>query len=1035
MKFAKELEQSLVPEWRAKYLDYKQGKKKVKAVARAAHRINSTPRTDARSNLNPHNGSLYGATSPFVPRNPQSSRALNESTDLPESPPTRQNGATRETAENAPPSNRTASIPIAKKLVPTDHTNNGTYGSFVPTPPSMDMHAFELPDPAIRPDSPLENLGHSMSTVARRRRSLEIEVPERSPERTPAALPQNAYEVGTTSSPIRPTFASLRRPGSRPSSQDGRPNLKRIFSVGTSLSKPHSRPDVDMVAFDHIRIRQQEFFSWMEKELEKVEIFYRSKEDEAGIRLQVLREQLHEMRNRRIQEVADAEQAKATRKDDERSASRRISRVPSGDEDPNEHSSKDHRNAWLVPLGRLVGNAKATALGPHPGSNSRALASMKNSPELQFKSQPDDFITTNGNRDYVRRPHENDVSYRTAKRKLKLALQEYYRGMELLKSYALLNRTAFRKINKKYDKAVNAHPPLRFMTENVNKAWFVNSDVLDGHIHAVEDLYARYFEKGNHKVAVGKLRKTAGRTKDQSGSAFRNGVFIGIGAVFSIQGIISGTEYLNHPDPMIKFQTGYLLQIYGGYFLALYLFSFFCFDCSVWTRSKINYKFVFELDPRHDLDWRQLSEFPAFFILLLGLFLWVNFSGYGTPEMFIYYPVILIFVTVLIIFMPAPVLFHKSRKWFVYSHWRLLLAGLYPVEFRDFFLGDMYCSLTYLTSNIELFFCLYATSWHNPTKCNSTNSRLLGFFSTLPAIWRLLQCLRRYRDTKNMFPHLVNGGKYAMTIVYYVTLSIYRIERNKTNLIVFSFFAALNAVYVSIWDLLMDWSLLQPGANKPFLRDVRGFKATWWYYAAMIIDPLLRFNWIFYSIYTHNLQHSSSVSFFVGLSEISRRGMWTLFRVENEHCSNVARFKAFRDVALPYDLESGDAEESEATTPAEPNERSSVLERERTHTSGLSQQQTNTGSVRRRPQRTFTKVLADAHTQDFQKKRRPSTNTGKDLKAGDDTDVDLGRVTSSEDDDDDDDDDEQDAQDRLAVDQLVRTRQFKGERKKTRGGL
>lgn len=27
--------------------------------------------------------------------------------------------------------------------------------------------------------------------------------------------------------------------------------------------------------------------------------------------------------------------------------------------------------------------------------------------------------------------------------------------------------------------------------------------------------------------------------------------------------------------------------------------------------------------------------------------------------------------------------------------WRLSVAGLYPVEFRDFFLGDMYCSQTY----------------------------------------------------------------------------------------------------------------------------------------------------------------------------------------------------------------------------------------------------------------------------------------------------------------------------------------------------
>ncbi|QSZ30087.1 hypothetical protein DSL72_004607 [Monilinia vaccinii-corymbosi] len=1024
MKFAKELDQSLVPEWRAKYLDYKQGKKKVKAVGRAANRINLTPQTDARSTLIPRTGSLYGATSPLTPRKLQSSRTFDGTADLSESRSGRQNGASRETAEATTSSKRISTISIAKRAIPTEHTSDGMYGSFVPTPPAMDMHEFELPDPAMKPDSPVES-GRIMSTVSRRA-SLEIEVPERTPERTPTIPPQNAYEIGTTASPSRPVFAALRRPASQASKIDGKPMLKRIFSVGTPLAKPNSRPDVDMVAFDQVRLRQQEFFSWMDKELEKVETFYRSKEDEAGIRLQVLREQLHEMRNRRIQEVSDAQQARAIGKDDERSVVGKISRGRSGDEDPNGHSSKDHRNAWIAPFGRLVDNAKATALGPRPGSNSRALASMRNSPELQFKSTPEDLDAPNDNRDYVRRPRENDVPYRTAKRKLKTALQEYYRGMELLKSYALLNRTAFRKINKKYDKAVNAHPPLRFMTEKVSKSWFVNSDVLDGHIHVVEDLYARYFERGNHKIAVGKLRKTiGGKSMDQSGSAFRNGVLIGIGAVFVIQGIINGTEHLEHSDPTIRFQTGYLLQIYGGYFLALYLFSLFCFDCSIWTRNKINYKFVFEFDPRHDLDWRQLSEFPAFLVLLFGLFLWLNFSGYGTAEMFIYYPIILIFVTVLIVFLPAPIIFHRSRKWFVYSHWRLLLAGLYPVEFRDFFLGDMYCSLTYCMSNIELFFCLYATSWHSPTKCNSTSSRLLGFFSTLPAIWRLLQCLRRYHDTRNMFPHLVNGGKYAMTIVFYVTLSIYRIDRDRTNLIIFSFFAALNAVYVSIWDLLMDWSLLQPGANKPFLRDVRGFKTTWWYYAAMIIDPILRFNWIFYSIYTNDLQHSSAVSFFVGLSEVSRRGMWTLFRVENEHCSNVARFKAFRDVALPYDLESGESEDSRTISPAEANEASPALDKHRTHTSGLSQQQTNTSSAHRRPQRTFTKVLAEAHTQDFQKKKRPTVDNDKDLIGSDVNDVDIGRITSSEDED----DDEHDEQDRLDVDELVRNGHGEGGRK------
>ena len=50
------------------------------------------------------------------------------------------------------------------------------------------------------------------------------------------------------------------------------------------------------------------------------------------------------------------------------------------------------------------------------------------------------------------------------------------------------------------------------------------------------------------------------------------------------------------------------LQIYGGYFLGLFLFLLFCLDCKVWTHSKINYPFIFEFDSRHNLDWHQLAE-------------------------------------------------------------------------------------------------------------------------------------------------------------------------------------------------------------------------------------------------------------------------------------------------------------------------------------------------------------------------------------------------------------------------------------------
>jgi hypothetical protein len=136
----------------------------------------------------------------------------------------------------------------------------------------------------------------------------------------------------------------------------------------------------------------------------------------------------------------------------------------------------------------------------------------------------------------------------------------------------------------------------------------------------------------------------------------------------------------------------------------------------------------------------------------------------------------------------------------------LSLSPFFPVEFRDFFLGDMFCSLTYSMGNIALFFCLYHMGWADPPMCNSSHLRLIGFFSALPGIWRALQCLRRYKDTGNAFPHLANCGKYTCTILFYMSLSLYRIDKTYQLRAFFIFCATINSVYCSLWDLIMDWS-------------------------------------------------------------------------------------------------------------------------------------------------------------------------------------------------------------------------------------
>ena len=406
--------------------------------------------------------------------------------------------------------------------------------------------------------------------------------------------------------------------------------------------------------------------------------------------------------------------------------------------------------------------------------------------------------------------------------------------------------------------------------------------------------------------------------------------------------------------------------------------------------------------------------------------MWLNFHDASPSTFYIYWPVILIGLSTLIMFCPAPILYHRSRRWWAYSNFRLLLAGIYPVEFRDFFLGDMYCSQTYAMGGTELFFCLYAHHWINPSQCNSTHSRLLGFLSTLPAIWRALQCLRRYYDTRNAFPHLVNCGKYTFTILFYMSLSLYRIDSTLHFKALFIAFGTINAIYCSIWDVAMDWSLCNPYAKHPYLRDVLGYKRPWVYYLAMIFDPILRFNWVFYAIFTGELQHSALLSFFVSLTEICRRGVWSLFRVENEHCTNVGRFRASRDVPLPYDIPSPtrsshdaliEQQDEDTTSPSGPP-LPEMPRRPRTTGADL-ENEPSSGQLRRRGtaeevadddnatpiQRSIARVgtlIGAAHVQDFERRRRPGVvGRGSYTSGAGHDDVDDGKGDSSDDDDDD----------------------------------
>lgn len=356
----------------------------------------------------------------------------------------------------------------------------------------------------------------------------------------------------TISSPtITPLLCEISPPATRPHSVDGsrpaplpphsvffpenthhgpkntcqspaRSKLTRGRSFNGTLRSHFTGPQVIEGLRSTLEQRQHEFFAFLTTEFEKISLFYKERENEATSRLEALRRQLQFFHDQK------EDKAKA-----------RAGGGTSGE--PSDQSVQDHHGLSII---------------YHPLDAARSL---------RFRSRTSNTESTGQfrSKDYVPRPYPPSVKFSAARRKLKRGMRDYYRYLEYVRSYGLMNRLAFRKANKKYDKVVKAHPRLEFVSTFVDNAYFVKSDVIDSLMSETEDLYAEHFEDGNRKVAVSKLKKKAAQDAAHNGSVFRNGLLLGIGLVFGVQGLISAAHIIiDGYDATLSQQTSLLLQVW-----------------------------------------------------------------------------------------------------------------------------------------------------------------------------------------------------------------------------------------------------------------------------------------------------------------------------------------------------------------------------------------------------------------------------------------------------------------------------------------
>ncbi|KAH0535471.1 xenotropic and polytropic retrovirus receptor 1 [Cotesia glomerata] len=508
--------------------------------------------------------------------------------------------------------------------------------------------------------------------------------------------------------------------------------------------------------------------------------------------------------------------------------------------------------------------------------------------------------------------HKNKGKLASAKlparkiRELKLGFSEYYLSLILLQNYQNLNYTGFRKILKKHDKLLSVDTGSKWRVECVETSHFYTSKDIDKLIHDTEANVTNELEGGDRQRAMKRLRVPPLGEHQSPWTTFKVGLFSGSFIILFVAVVLSAIFHEGQENLKIAF------RLYRGPLLIIQFLFLMGVNVYGWRSSGVNHVLIFELDPRNHLSEQHLMELSAVLgvIWTLSLLSFLFSASLSIPPFV--NPLVLVCIMIAFILNPLKIFRHEARFWLLRITWRMIIAPFAFVNFADFWLADQLNSLVTPLLDFHFLVCFYLTNgdWlqaHDTTQCMSGSLIVRPIVNCLPAWFRFAQCLRRYKDSKEAFPHLANAGKYSTTFLVVIsnTLRSYYADQYKSNwenpwLWFWLASCIINSIYSYTWDIKMDWGLLDSNAGEnKFLREEVVYSSGSFYYFAIIEDFVLRFIWIAsFVLVDFKYVSSDLMTSIVAPLEVFRRFVWNFFRLENEHLNNCGKFRAVRDISI-----------------------------------------------------------------------------------------------------------------------------------------
>ena len=481
---------------------------------------------------------------------------------------------------------------------------------------------------------------------------------------------------------------------------------------------------------------------------------------------------------------------------------------------------------------------------------------------------------------------------------LKLAFSEFYLSLILLQNYQNLNFTGFRKILKKHDKMLRTEAGGIWREELVETSHFHTNKDIDKLIADTEATVTTELEGGDRQKAMKRLRVPPLGDQQSPWTTFKVGLFSGAFLVLMIAMVLSAVfhSYQASDDVDVRNDWRVVVRLYRGPFLVILFLFLMGINVYGWRSSGVNHVLIFELDPRNHLSEQHLMELAAIFgvIWTLSVLTFLYSTQLSIPAYA--NPLSLFIIMAIFMLNPTKTFKHDARFWFLRVAPRIVLAPFFYVGFADFWLADQLNSLGQALKDFQFLLCFYISGetmdddWDKADSlgyCSSSAWWLVALVACLPAWFRFAQCIRRYRDTKEAFPHLVNAGKYSTTffVVTFSTLdSAYRTEAERSPFFyLYILSAIISSCYTYVWDIKMDWGFFTAGAgDNRFLREEIVYSSKGYYYFAIIEDLVLRFSWA-YQLVLKEVGFAAyselTTSVFAAL-EVVRRFIWNFFRLD-----------------------------------------------------------------------------------------------------------------------------------------------------------